>query len=701
MPARIPVALKEISHAPPVNFPAPTPHPQVARRATMADKRKQPTSKQQSQNGRDRKRAKTRDARAIAAQSTGTAFKNGEVDVDKFVKAHEYAIKALEDGMVKSRKGLTTRAFQGVPRELRRRTASHNVRRVPKRLRPRAAREMAEDNTPTVSARRRKPNGHMRLRLETAKNLKKLSAKRKAKKEKKEEGNADGDVEIKVTPVGGDAGGSAVKTRKPRVKTSKLKNPPTPAAKFRQRQLDKQWLPTHMFHTKRAHLTPPTEPLWRFAIPLAPTMKCYRSTHRASTARGAVAWDMSYMSTIGLQGLEEHIQKLLQDFGVGNPGKKGQKWMSGTRAWDGWLYEKGGWPQKAIAPVTVIWCAEPKNEDVEMKDDATDNASSKKKNKRKVLIRIHPSAFLQLWEAIRKLNPPVTMEDLRWEIGSIEVTGPGATEALRGVLWPVVSEGDAEDSPSAIWNTLAPVTNLGTLPANPVLGFNISDPRLHHPPRTVKLPTDSASHASLINVLASWPPDQTQTPPTLFNLNKRLAASRALSSQKSINRRKAAAVPGIYPDPRPGDAEIPVLLFATRGSGPNSGTWTLMLPWKCVSPVWGSLMYYPLSTGANVRFGGLEQKRQLAFEAGVPYFPADYPGTKAGQDWDEQETEKRKKQWERRPKGKRVEWDSLPLAEGRKGELGKGWACDWDALLDSNEAPSGTYIPNNTRRTCC
>ncbi|KKY22471.1 putative ribonuclease p complex subunit [Diplodia seriata] len=189
----------------------------------MADKRKQPpsSSKQHGgQNGRDRKRAKTRDARAIAAQSTGTAFRNGEVDVDKFVKAHEYAIKALESGMQKARQGLTTRAFQGVPKELRRRTASHNVKRVPKRLRPRAAREMAEDNTPTVTARRRKPSGHMRLRLENAKKFQRFVSKVRAKKGKKKEEHgaaagetkeADG-MEVSVTPAE-----NAIKTRKARV----------------------------------------------------------------------------------------------------------------------------------------------------------------------------------------------------------------------------------------------------------------------------------------------------------------------------------------------------------------------------------------------------------------------------------------------------------------------------------------------------
>ena len=89
------------------------------------------------------KRQKTqRDARTLAVQTSSKAFKNGELDVGAFVKAREYEIRALEDGMARARKGLTQRAFQQVPKDLRRRTASHNAKRVPKRLRRQAVREV-------------------------------------------------------------------------------------------------------------------------------------------------------------------------------------------------------------------------------------------------------------------------------------------------------------------------------------------------------------------------------------------------------------------------------------------------------------------------------------------------------------------------------------------------------------------------------
>lgn len=91
----------------------------------------------------DRKRIKIRDARTLAVQSSDAALSNtGDLDVSAFVAAREFEIKALENGIRDSKNALTSRAFQKVPKDLRRRTASHNVKRVPRRLRARARREV-------------------------------------------------------------------------------------------------------------------------------------------------------------------------------------------------------------------------------------------------------------------------------------------------------------------------------------------------------------------------------------------------------------------------------------------------------------------------------------------------------------------------------------------------------------------------------
>ena len=111
----------------------------------IPQKRKQPppqTSKTPNPN-RAAKRVKISEARQILTQTSDKALnQNGDLDVSAFVKAREFEIRAMGANMSGSKKALSSRAFQQVPKDMRRRTASHNVKRVPKRLRARAAKEV-------------------------------------------------------------------------------------------------------------------------------------------------------------------------------------------------------------------------------------------------------------------------------------------------------------------------------------------------------------------------------------------------------------------------------------------------------------------------------------------------------------------------------------------------------------------------------
>ena len=68
-----------------------------------------------------------------------------------------------QEDMANDRSVLNQRAFQDVPRTLRRRSASHNVKRVPKPLRAKAKWEMVVNKTKPVHT---KVRGRKRLRME-------------------------------------------------------------------------------------------------------------------------------------------------------------------------------------------------------------------------------------------------------------------------------------------------------------------------------------------------------------------------------------------------------------------------------------------------------------------------------------------------------------------------------------------------------
>lgn len=641
------------------------------------------------------KRAKVFAARNIPAQAADAALKDGELDLVAFVAAHEFEIRALEQSMATTKAVRSSRAFQQVPRGLRRRTASHNPKRVPRRLRARARKEMDEDNTPLVESRKRKPRTtRARLRAQAAKRLRLLAARKRKKKENKSGGGDDAAGDDDAHDPKETLQTAAVVGRKPRpkIRRNALNEPPKPAAKFRKRQINKTWLPTHQWHAKRARMTDPKEPLWRFAIPLTPNEKMYRPTHRAQGERGTLVWDTTYMSTIGLYGNVAGMARVLQRVGITHEScwnDRGKKWRQGTRAWTGVLSRERAGLQRPMCQATVIWDPEPKSQQQNAEQGGGDEEAQGqqgKKIQRRAFVRVHPSAFLELFNELLRLtkmeNPRLYIEDLRFEIGSIELSGPASTETLLSVLTAYPSGTNPKNKHAELFESLKGLTNPAVLPNNAVLSFAVQDPRLRYPPRRMEFPEDQRAQMALLETIAQWPAEEALQPSLLFDRDARHKAS-CLPSQKSINRRRSKITPGALVKPTVLDPAIPISLIASRSAvgTQTQGTWTLLAPWKCILPLWYSIVHCPLVSGGNPRFAGLNETMQVAFERSLPWFPADFLGTDAGAEWELEQRTRRKREWARRPKSKRVEWASLHLGAGRQGEIGDGHACDFEFLF--------------------
>ena len=640
------------------------------------------------------KRAKFHDARSILAQQSDAALnENGELNLQSFLDAREFEIKALEESMRLSKAAGSSRAFQLVPRGMRRRTASHNVKRVPKRLQARARREKDEDKTPTVTARRRKPRTtRARIRAETAKKLGLLAEKKRKWKLKAGKEREAGE--------GGTAAAADAKTKiqsrppRPKIRRNLLNDPPRPGSKFRKRQINKTWLPTHLWHAKRARMTPPQDPLWRFAIPLTPNEKCYRPTHRASDHRGALVWDMSYMSTIGLYGSQSGIEKVLRSLGVTQEScwnTKGLKWRTGTRHWSGHLSRESKATRRLLCPATIIW--NPQQPPSGADDGDVETA---KQPQRQVLVRVHPAAFLEVFQELLKRckmqSPQLYIEDLRFEIGSIELLGPASTEALLAVLRPYYEKPEQVEPHADMFRTLRYTSNSASLPLNSLLAFSVMDPRLHYPPKRAdpSALADETAQFTALEMISQWPAETGLKSFQLFDRNARFLASK-LPSPKAINHRRGTIMHGEDLNVTKADPPIPIILLATRkATGVQSqGSWTLLAPWKCIMHLWHSLVQCPLSSGGNPYFAGLQQLQQVAFENAQPFFPCDYLGTNSGVDWELAQRATRQADWDKRPKAKRVEWSSLDLGAGRKGEIGAGWNCELESLFDEEPATDG------------
>lgn len=586
------------------------------------------------------KRSKLRRARDILAQTPDKSISTNTLDVPKFVKAREFEIEQLEKAILNSKMTGAKRAFQSVPRSLRRRTASHNVKRVPSRLRDRAKKEMETDNTPTLSKLKKdkKLRGHDRV----VKDCESKSLRRES----------SGQPLVPQDHVG---------------KSNELAQSPNIKLKFAKRQKNKVWLPTHVWHAKRAHMVTK----WGYSIPQRPSEKSYRATHRAHTVSGAIAWDTSYIGTFILKGQYEHIASVLEKF------VPSLAWSpvvsSGTRCWEGMWSST---PSRFLGPCLIYW-------------NPPNLAQSGKDVIRQVMVRFHPAIYetafrMVVHEAETTSNSNVICEDLRYAIGSIELLGSKSLSSLQSILHP-----DKSLSSFKNWVSLSGVANSTSLPNCMALTMKVADPRLFK--NKAKDRPNRSSSETIIDLISQWPSASMASDCQIFSASARQTSYDTQLSLKELDRGKGAELRG---EKNPYASQytnysIPIILLKRE----DGESWSLFLPWGWVLPFWHCLMHIP-----HIRIGGIDQHHQLAFERGFAYFPTDYPNTLAGKENNRENSLALQNEWNRKPAAKRLSYHAVRTADFAQGEHGDPFCCDWNYLgniykdLDSMAQVSIKYL---------
>ncbi|WVQ79961.1 hypothetical protein IAT38_002062 [Cryptococcus sp. DSM 104549] len=172
----------------------------------------------------------------------------GMISVEKFAQTRALEIHAFQTANKAAAAQGSARAFQTLPRHLRRRAASHNPLRVPRRIRVRAAEEI--DKNDRVAKKHRR----------------KAKARRKG-------------------------------TIRDNLKRTYV---------FHARQRSKAWLSTHLWHAKRYHMTN----IWGWRLPLTPTLKSFRPAYRKGR-KEAVGWDVSHWGVVEVEGKRDDAVRLL------------------------------------------------------------------------------------------------------------------------------------------------------------------------------------------------------------------------------------------------------------------------------------------------------------------------------------------------------------------------------------------------------
>ena len=207
-----------------------------------------------------------------------------------------------------------------------------------------------------------------------------------------------------------------------------------------------------MYHAKRARV----ESRYDFSLPITPTEKSFRPTYRASHHSGFIAFDTSYFSTLFIHGSEEGLRGLLDMIIEQGSPASGKRYSSGNRSCETILYRHNEFPKGMIGPALLLWR---KRED----------------DLRQLMIRVHPSMIKEAWTELhicaRQIGD-ITIEDARFEIGSIDLFGPLGVEALYSILKV------GKSSSYKIWNQLRGLNDSPSLPMGAVLDLDLCDPRI-------------------------------------------------------------------------------------------------------------------------------------------------------------------------------------------------------------------------------
>lgn len=565
-----------------------------------------------------------------------------QLDVEELVAARKSEILALHRAMAQARNSARTRAWQLLPRHLRRRAASHNLLRLPRRLRGKARAELRASNTTAKTRsqmRRRAPErtllGYVRRRADLQ---------------------------------------------------SRAGRP------------QKRWLETHLWHAKRFRMTGDKQcsdcgpSRWGFTLAETPHHKSYRATWRKT--KYATLHDKSYLAVFQLQAsarqvldAQQRLQLMLFLAGLAQGWET--EWTSGARMCSTTLLarphgrhrEKAHAPYlPALAPVQVLWCPRALGE-----------------TNRTCLLMAHPAAKHEIQNALTQALDTISAErrrprhswseDIRWNkhvdlqaleldmappaavaagvfhgttavrtprlhhappapyattagFNVFEMFGDNAALVLGGILQPSASAKNAQASMlcRVLGQQEKKVIPPSQLPSGTVISCDVVDPRLLFPPHN----QSQGGHEILDG--QKWVNDAQQP---LFADSKFYRFKKPPSStQAEIDRRRARGMAA----PTADDSVPIVLIQRVLPATPTTRSlygYMLLVPRGWGAAFWKSLVH----TGAQVL--GQSQYRELHLNVGHPHFPFDWISHAAFVDMSEDAARRRKAQWLAKPPAKR------------------------------------------------
>lgn len=396
---------------------------------------------------------------------------------------------------------------------------------------------------------------------------------------------------------------------------NELAERPLGRVKYMKRQYQFKWLSTHIWHAKRSHLIK----RWGFQIPLKPTQKLFRLTHRNFNFNGSICWDKSYFSMLQINSnnvahLSELIAKLTNN----------KKIYQGVNT--SLIYRNN----EVVGISEIILFPN------------------------MCLINLHPSAYEIMFNFILSVKPEdVDVIDNRYALGSIELAGPDSLACLNKILSPVAGYEDEFKNFQNLLNDGIPNGSLFTL--------MVRDPRIHIKSTSKPKNLNDDEFFDLI-IKSKNKSVNYQVAGKLFSSQGRTESYKDQFTIKQLSKPEEIAK---------NQSEIPILIYK------SNDLINLVCPWFWVQPFWINL-----NRLSQVNHGGLLQQHQFQYERNKPFYPIDYPFTMNGRIENYLIGHETKTKHDKKPLSKKVNYSKLVLNKDDylKGEIGDFSCCDWDFL---------------------
>ncbi|XP_040210696.1 ribonucleases P/MRP protein subunit POP1 isoform X2 [Rana temporaria] len=628
--------------------------------------------------------------------------------IPKYITASMFAqARAAEiNAMVKavSQKSSNSLVFQSLPRHMRRRSMGHDIKRLPRRLREIAKREMEK----TV-------------------HQKKEQSKSKCRKARRRHGNLQ--------------------------------------LEFNRRQRKNMWLETHIWFTKRFHMVKKWGYCLAERPTMKSYRACYRAMSNHCLLQD-LSYLCCVEVTGKEEELLKALSRLCSI--ETGPTFAAVPCLSGRRQGSLVLYKADKYPDEALGPVDFIWKPKSTPESCGLRqlwvwmhpalkqdilkelrlvcvcEDRPDNAvytpalpadppqeekpaTVKKAGKKRKMQDKEGEKAVPVKKIIgdgtRDCPDPyqwtstqtsITIRDLTMEIVRYRLVGPLSNCVLNDALHPAPVHKKTEDrgphswwedysqnsdnnllhdQQSSLFHLLQGITSPAQIPPGTVLGLTVGDPRVNLPKKRTKsvpnLQQYEADGEKVRSLMVNGVPVECSQS-LIWSSDIRSQVTDNKITEQEVNRlRSELLVPGSQLDLGNKESKIPILLIQHPGKAKGRDQLGWGSGWDiCLPKGWGMAFWIPLIY-RGVRVGGLQQALQHFQYMGSPHVPGDFPDSLAGAQSALEKEAQLLEKFTKRPPAKRTNFI--------KNGILAPFLCPWEQLTREWEMRAGAELDRSVQ----